>query len=96
MQRHLFLDLALPYDKDAPAERLKRRFSLSIPLHVAGKLWKPVLRARPRHVSVPAASMLMPKAAVHQDNSSVPRQYYVRRARQVSAMQSEAEAHCMQ
>lgn len=86
--------LALPDADASPSElpKLRRasRVSLDVPLEFGG----PVSDVRSRRRR-PAAIMPVPKAAVNEQRGPPPRKHQVRRAGQVSSVQSEAESERM-
>lgn len=93
LQRERFhvRQFALPYDQHAPSGGMEGRHSLSIAGGIARKFRSPIIDARFRNIAPPAAVVLMPKAAMHENHFPVPWKYKVRRARHVASVEPEAK-----
>lgn len=87
--------LALPDDCDVPSCVDERSLFASIALPVCRNLRLPVLEARLRKLS-DAAAMAVPVASMHEHRKAPTREYDVRSAWQVLAMQSEPITHPVQ
>src|ERR1700683_2410224 len=62
------LELAFPNDKIPPALLLKAGLCERIAFPIAAQFWTPVFQPRAGHPALSALPMLMPKAAMHEDN----------------------------
>jgi hypothetical protein len=89
------LELAFPNHQHPPSQSLQLPTFPCVPASSRINLRFPVVRARLRHLS-PLAVMTVPETSVDENDRSSCRQYDVRRARQVAAMQAKSVAKTMQ
>lgn len=86
------IQLAFPEDDYAPSQRLERSSGSAIAGNIALELGQPIALPGPWLSSVATAWVLVPEAAMHEDRDAMSRQDDVRRARKVTAMQTESIA----
>lgn len=87
--------IAFPQNNHTPTQCLKGFSRDGIALDIARQLRNPIVAARPRHVRKFAAGMLMPKASVNLDDSTMARQDDIWLAGQVTPVQPEPIPHGM-
>ena len=73
--------LTLPDRQHLPSETLQRRFSFPIALHIATKLFLPLLLTRLRRCRPLASRMTVPETTVDEDNLPSNRKYQIRMTR---------------
>lgn len=84
--------LALPYRFDPPSHFRQRLFYAAVSRNIPGKLRRPELLVRFWTGCARASGMAMPKTAVDKKDRSKSRKDKIRTPRQVSFMQTEAQA----
>ncbi|CAN0617380.1 protein of unknown function [Burkholderia multivorans] len=87
---------AFPYDQDAPPEGFQCIKLATIPLAIRGELLAPEFAIRGGHRRKSTALMDMPEAAMDKNCRPILGQDEIRRAWQISSMQTVAETRSMQ
>ena len=91
-QRGLILHFALPYRLDAPPLRAQGLTRRHVPGTVSINLRAPVLGVSLGLPRTAGAVVAMPETSVHEDRQAPTREHNIRRARQVTPVQSKARA----
>src|SRR5258708_7112685 len=77
-------NFAFPDSQHVPAQVGKTLAAFSISRDIPGKLWMPIARICGRLLVAQSAIVLMPKAAMHEDDFPAAWKYQVRRPRQAA------------
>jgi hypothetical protein len=83
-------DIALPQRQDFPSVTPQLRDVLSVSLDIAQQLRFPVADSRFWHPAISTSLVLMPEAALHENDLSPRWEHEIRNARQVAPMQGVA------
>jgi hypothetical protein len=95
MQLHRVFGLALPDDQAIPTAILKGPEVSRVSSPVARQFRPPVFASASRHTAFAACSVLVPKAAMNEDNFAMPCQHQVRPSREIPAVQAESKSESM-
>jgi hypothetical protein len=91
----LVLKFTFPKNQNAPSTLLESVKNAVIASNVHFELSGPKLDSGLRNRGSRTTQVTMPETAVNENGKSMPRENQVRRARQISALQSETETYCM-
>ena len=94
-RKTLVLVLTFPHHEDIPPQLPERGLGLSVSLPIPLELWQPVVGSALRLPCQAAANVLMPEAAMNEDDLSQPGKDQIGSARQITAVQAEPVSQAM-